>query len=389
MKVNFGDKQWNFSGVFTKQGQTTFHVLQQEIPVILATVPGKGKDAPKVNPDNPRLLDDFKEKATQTNLKAHIHAMYHGQEIKSSLDFHGGLNEPLMVHNSLFVEGNRRATELLGTTDEILAWILPDEMTPEQIMALITTKHTGGHYDWSSYVKSKTAYEFRTIHKWSWEDIMKQCQFSSLKATKKYVTAYVWFMKSGLLNITDKKGDAKFHSDEWSKFHHACVPTLEKHWGYNNETCEFDSQEAAKADTIGADVVAGHATDFPWFVNLIKDGKLTDCREPDGLVAPLVRDAANNEPYAGRIFQVLDAPVKSTNGQRNATNADEAWKMLREYRQGGWLVRQIATTTQMLQTVQHDPKKVSELKTQGDASEELAKLRVLVIEANKLLKMAS
>ena len=295
-----------------QHGSYSIWILGEKIPVILASVPGKGRNAPKLNPDNHRfdrpVKGASKSVAGQKAIRDHLNSSAATNRLAEALEATGGLNEPLYLLNNIFAEGNRRAAQRLGKDDTLLVVIFPDDLTSEQLDAFLATKHLVGPEEWPSFVQSRQAWTFKHVHGWDDEDIRIACQFATSHATKKYIAAYVWYREFARITRIDD-------ISQWSKFHHALTPTLTSHFGYNAQTEKFDDPKILdKSKTRKkSDALLGIPTDFKWFCNLIKEGRLTDCRESDGIVGPAVRAAGDDEEYAERILQLLNsAPVPST-----------------------------------------------------------------------------
>lgn len=363
-------KKSTYSGkILKKHGQYPIFVQGNEFIITVATVPAKGPNAPKLDPENPRLLvADLGPRPSQIKIKSHFNAFPQAKTLERAIDSHGGQCEPLMVWRNKIVEGNRRQSILSGRQDEILVIILPDEMTKEQVLTLVTTKHTSGPLEWASYVQSKIAYEFRIKYNWSWEQIRDHCQFNSIKAAKKYVGAYVWYEESGLKDPR-----------EWSKFHHAYIPILVEHWGYDAEKAKFVQQKAKKSPYRGADEVAGCSTDFKWFAGLIKSGRLRDCRRSDGLIGPLVR--YYDAPHAERTFDILHEKPK---------NGETAWpaeQYFKSVQQDGWLGRKLDNTEKDFRDILKSRKLIQQFSADNLDNEQIgAKVKSLMLTLERFMR---
>lgn len=323
--------QWSYTAAILKEhGDYDIWIKGEQVHVLLVSVPGRGHTMPKLNPDNHRFAKPVeganKSAEGQKRLETYLNDLPAAGRLGDALDFNaggdpskGGLNEPLYLWNNTFVEGNRRAAHLRGKVEEILVVLLPDELTEQQIELFLSTKHLVGPEEWPSFVQSQMAWRFRFVHEMDWDDVRKQCQFNSIQAAKKYVGAYVWYQKY----------QERYHDDDitqWSKFHHAYVPVLISHFGYNPDTQLFDDPNvlAASKTRMKADEIVGKATDFWWFCNLIKQGRITDCRESDGLIGSALRAAGEDEEFADRVLRTLtEAPVPDwarTASGRNAVS---------------------------------------------------------------------
>lgn len=392
--VAFLDKKWTFQGPWEEVfGAFPQYVKGNEIPVVL----GRKKvenlrlstDNPRIAPDSKNikpqdkdgqirikkyLMGDFKTPATtdsENNSNANL--LKTGMDkLEASFEFHGGQNEPLWTRKNITVEGNRRLSLMSDRQDE-LALVLgyPDETTDEEIFAIINQKHNQGSMEWSSYARAKEAYRAYYEYRWSMQELIASMGFSSAKDAEKYIHSYIWFEKSKLTDIR-----------HWSKFHHAYVPTLVTHFGYNKETCQFETN-GRKAYKNGAspeeiDVIAGTKTDFEWFVNLIKNKKVTDCRQSDGVVAPAIRDA--NEEYGKQVLRLLQQEPKKD----EPAPADMAWKFLKEQKQ-----QSVNSMTTKVDNINHEFRKFTRSKKNLEKfKEDPAQQRLLVSAFKDLATIA-
>jgi hypothetical protein len=222
------------------------------------------------------------------------------------------------------LEGNRRAAHAISTMDGdacITCGIVPDNMSQHDIDTFINMKHTVGHEAWSSYVRSKRAYELMNVYNQSIADIVIQCQFSNAKEAQKYIGAYIWFME--YINLTNQK--IEDCTKDWSKFHHAYNPTLANHFGFDFATQKFDApRKSSRKDVflptemidekiveINNEIPQAHRilnfekTDFSWFCQLVKFNNLSDCRHSDNLVVPIINLAYSNDPKVWPVFKML------------------------------------------------------------------------------------
>lgn len=363
--------KFTFTGPFLeKMGEFNINVLGKEYPVLIVKM--RTKDG-LLDPENLRLVDAKNDDGTPLNpndtgagQKRIQKFMTESSVMKGeakllseSFSLAGGQNELLMVQKGIYKEGNRRASLMLAKgIDELLAMALADEMPDEAVFAYNGQKHLGGFAEWSSYVKSKAAHHAYVDLKWPIEQVRVQFRFKSNKDALKYIHAYVWFDKSGIVDPS-----------EWSKFHHGYVPTLAAHFGYDADNFEFNptkrkAQNAKTPAPAVVDAVAGVPTDFQWFVNLIIDGKLTDCRHADGIIAPAIRVADEN--CAEKLFQLINENPPATGPYR--APCQKAWDYLIEIRNGSSLTTKLDGVAEELKATVRSASKLRDIKN-GDKAE--------------------
>ena len=248
------------------------------------------------------------------------------------------------------IEGNRRFSIMSKKYPTLLVYVLPDSVTEEQVLALISTKHLAGPLEWSSYVRSRTAWRFKTDFNWTDAEIQKRCQFKTVAQAKKYILAY---------EMLDRY--FKLHPDDmdithWSKFHHACVPSLKRH---------LEDEPPAHH---------GYKSNFEWFCHLIKDEKIKDCRESDGCVAPLLRKMQEDGDQEG--LKILEEE-----------GAQKAWEHLREANQGTTLLRRVKATLKELTKITDCTEQCKiRAKEEGEYMLEKSLIGILQVEIGKYLK---
>ena len=364
--------KFNYTGPFVEiHGSYETHILGQAFPLLIATISEENR---LTDPDNPRLQAAERARIKggldpngQKRIKEYLGGKMKGAEnarlavgsesLKGSIESHGGQNETLWVCDKVVIEGNRR-TGLLG---DAVCLVYPNETTDEQIAAIIYQKHIGGELEWVSYCKAKEAHKCLTEHGWTFKDIKDRLNFKSEDAAKKYVHSFVWFEESGLKDTS-----------HWSKFHHAIVPTLIHHFGYDPKELTFGERRPASKSSLlpdQVDKIAGCVTDFKWFTGLIKDNKLTDCRQSDGVVGPAIRDA--DKTYAPLVFKKLNAKpavvvtVRGGVGKpaKSISPAQDALNYLKESRGDDVIVKRIELLTTEIDATLNSNTKLREYKT--------------------------
>lgn len=361
-------------------GSFTMYVAKKAFDVKLCVV---DINTLYLDPDNPRLLDieDVDPKLTQKGQKSIAESLTTkslagaAKRLEASLDYHGGQNEEIWVQSrngkAIVVEGNRRLTlaKKLGWKT-LYCIVLPDEMGADYVSQLIARRHLGEAERWTSAVRSEIAHKFLMGEIGGVEgdtlderlaNIVKLMQFSSVKDAKKFIHSYVWFKKSGL------------SSEDWSKFHHLYVPRMVAFFGYDENhiqdgTAPFKDELRKAPKNTGMSVreidklileASGKKsikTGFEWFVDLIKEDQITDCRQSDGIIAPAISSAG--EPYAFKLFQLLQKPsnktLQKTDGSgtldKNAP-AQIAWNFFKEAKQDNHLNIQITKIREMITDV--------------------------------------
>lgn len=369
--------KFTFTGPFVeKMGEIPIYVLGTEYPALIVKM--RTKDG-ILDPENLRLVnaknDDGSDlspnesgagqKRIQKYMNDSSQMKAEAKLLEESFALAGGQNELLMVQKGIYKEGNRRASLMLTKgIAEVLCLALPDEMSEEAVFAYNGQKHLGGFAEWDSYVKSKAAHHAYVDLKWPIEQVRIQFRFKSNKDALKYIHAYVWYEKSGLTEPS-----------EWSKFHHAYVPTLASHFGYDDDNFEFNPMKRKAQNTktptpAVVDAVAGVPTDFQWFVNLIKDGKLTDCRQADGILAPAIRLADDN--CADKLFELINEnpPANAKPGAYRAP-CQKAWDYLVEVRNGSTLSTKLEDVADLIKTTIRSNAKLKDLKN-GDKADLLS-----------------
>ena len=363
-------------------GRFPMTIAKKTFPVVLAKV--KKSDI-KLDPGNPRLGDDEDLKPNTSGLgqKRIVKALTTDKMQKSaaslqaSMEYHGGQNEAIWVHASgdpkepIVIEGNRRRAiaEKLAGWDSFVCYIFPDEMSKDFVFQLMARRHLAEIERWSSAVRSEVAYKFLTGEIGGVEgntpeerlkNVVALMQFTSEKMANKFIHSHIWWKHSGLA------------PEEWSKFHHAYVPRLKDYFGYDEghifdptrpefrselrQTPKKSGLTIAELDELiqetaeKAAAKAGKKPDkfqpgFNWFVQLIENDKVTDCRHSDGIVAPAL--VAANKSYGPQVLELLQQPAtrksKSLDGSRLDPNtpAQMAWNYLREARQENHLYLQV------------------------------------------------
>lgn len=250
-----------------------------EVICLLAMVPTRGGGQPKLNPKNPRIERDLVGKKSQKEIEKLLNKA-NSLVLRSALERNEGQIEHLIIWNNTVIEGNRRQLQFstLDSTPEILVIILPDDTPEDLVHALERTIHVSGKEQWESAVKSKLAYDLYQQTK-DWKQVAVELQFKNVSTAKKYVNAHIWHREAMKLSLN--KGNSKISMsdpDHWSKFHHATGPTLSKFFGYDDDK-----------ETLS------DAKNFKWFCQLIKNGKLTDCRHSDGIIRPIAALANSDE----------------------------------------------------------------------------------------------
>jgi len=352
---------FRFTGPFKEvHGCYETHVLGVTLPVLIATV---AEEERKTDPNNPRLLAAEKAKingnltaAGQKRIKQYLRGELNGAEnsqlakgskqLESSIELHGGQNESLWLCNKVVIEGNRRHAHL----GDAVCVVYPNETTAEQIFSIVSQRHIAGPMEWASYAKAKEATRALTEFGWDMKKIVVNFQFQSEQAAMKYIHSYIWYEKSGLDDIT-----------QWSKFHHAYVPTLISHFGYSPELREFDPTQRRPANPKvphphEVDDIAGQVTDFNWLVGLIRDNKVTDCRHCDGIVAPAIREA--NTTYGEKVLEKLQrnpvvVTVRGGRGKptKSVSPAQDAWNYLKESHQDNALAKKVKALEEELNAI--------------------------------------
>jgi hypothetical protein len=256
-------------------------IREVEVQGFLAKVPSNGPGRVKLNSKNPRVENDLDGKKSQQAISTQLNNV-NSDVLRAALERNGGQIEHLVMggqgHINTIVEGNRRQNQFSTLIDEILVVILPDDTPEELVLAYETTIHISGKEEWESSVKSKLAYDLY-IKNQDWKLVAAELQFKNVSLAKKYVNAHIWHREAAKLVLT--KGNPKIDvsdADHWSKFHHAVNPTLAKFFGYDMDAETFSEPK-----------------NFKWFCQLIKNGKLTDCRQSDGIVRPVVALANTDE----------------------------------------------------------------------------------------------
>lgn len=345
-KIKKGDWTYTVPAGCEEHGSYPIVVRGKSYTILLATNPTNSLLFDKDNPRN-SAEDDIKGGYTAAGQNRLLNYLTGedgkngklktaSKKLEAALNDNGGLAEPLFVQadaNGLKVkEGNRRLAEQKKAGRETtLCAHFPDEMDTEAIFHFINTKHTIGAEEWPSFVISKRAHQMMEEFGMELEDIAKTGSFTSVRDVEKYIGAYRWYEHSGLTDIS-----------HWSKFHHAYTPALRNHFGYNFDKDTFSEKDrkpcaGPEARKIAlqpeeVDAIAGTKTNFKWFVNLIKNDHVTDCRQSDGVVIPAIRNI--NEPYGPRLMKILQTPpAKPSKGKKKPqAPAELAWSFLRECR---------------------------------------------------------
>lgn len=330
-----------------------------------------GDDA-KLNPDNERLEGEgydrpspkAKEKSVQKTLQSFLGTnstnptlRKAADRLNASYDLHKGQTQTLLMHLGVFRDGNRRAANAKGREDmpTLVVEILPDDM-PTVAVDILVSQLNGvtDRLEWASFVKAKQASEFMTEHGMDIKQVVALFGFNSVKDAEKYIHSYEWFAQSELEDVA-----------HWSKFHHAYVPALVKHFGYNKVTRTFGererSNEKANLTPEGVDEVAKMTTDFKWLMSLIDTGRVTDCRQCDGVVAPAIRDA--DKDHGQKVLELLNSEPSDKAGA--LPPAEKAWAFLKGARNDSALKVKADELTDMLSVVLKSGTKKSELKIQS------------------------
>lgn len=308
----FSGQEFTVTGLIKLHAEMHIPLQGKEVPCLLADI---DINHVYLSPNNPRLGGkksylgvnfDLTKKGQNALMKCLLESdefKKAADRLSKALEHNGGLNEPIWVVNQRNQEGNRRQASLMDQEAKFIrCYILPDNLSEEDIEYIQCQKHLGGHENWRSFIRSAMAWKFYTVRHWDAKKIAKIFQFDSDKHAMKYIHAYCWWKKSGL------------SPDDWSKFHHAYTPCLVGQFGYDPGRMEFfpDDQNIRKA-VKGAcepeivDANAGKKVDFNWFCQLIKNNNITDCRQSDGIVSPAVRHA--DKHYGPTVLSILQENV--------------------------------------------------------------------------------
>lgn len=344
------------------------HVLGQTIPLLLATVPGVGRGAPKFDTNNPRI--EGEKVSSQREVKELLQESYDADRLSKSIKDNGGQQDPLFMLKNTIIDGNRRYSVLSGE-ETILVNVFPDDTSDEVVQAFLATKHLSGPKEWPSHVRSRYAYEFAKNYNWPIDKITTHCQFKSNKETEKYIGAYVWLMEAKEIG-----GDA-IKNEDWSKFHHAYVPTMVRHFGYDKLTESFDNMGD---------------TNFEWFVNLIVDGKLTDCRQSDGIVARAIRlmgtpdrsaeDApTESERLLGKqLLKIMDSDPSKGGGCK------AAWEYLNHYNNRNGFLNTLRNTYKESSQITESTSDLAELRESSEGRAAVNMATVLIDELQRFVE---
>ena len=381
--------EFHFSCPIVKNlGAFPITVNNQEFIVLMALVK---RSILFFDPDNPRLwTSDEKLNYSNAGQSRIAKALQSGNLksptnlLKKQIEANGGQNEPLWVYSidgsPTVVEGNRRLA--IADWETVLVHIFPDEMPKECVFDYVEQRHNSGILEWPSVVRSKAAFMYLTERRLPMDQIMTKLQFKTVKDAEKYIHAYVWWKESGL------------GPEEWSKFHHLYTPTCVRHFGYDKnhwmdgsaifkDELRKPTREEKRGgaitpqavDKIVADSIAASGqtipknfkSDFSWFVKLVQDGKVTDCRHSDGIVGPILRAA--DMPWAEDVLKTLNSKPKTkhskdkdredgTGGLDPDTPAQMAWVQLKETKDGNGLLTKINALQDYLHNTVKSSKKL-------------------------------
>lgn len=247
-----------------KLGTYPITIRGVKVVCLLAMVPTKGAGRPKLNPQNPRISNSGAgndQNSIGKELKKANSSL-----LQKALERNEGQIEHLIIWKNTVIEGNRRQNIFQNLEyPEILVVILPDSTDLKLVHALERTIHISGKEEWESPVKSKLACDLYEELE-DWKLVADELQFKNATGAKNYATAYIWHQ------MALKKYKVKQNRQwSWSKFHHAVNPTLKTYFGWNETEEIFDEPD-----------------NFKWFCQLIKNNKLTDCRQSDGVVRPII-----------------------------------------------------------------------------------------------------
>jgi len=300
--------------------------------------------------------------------------------LKKSIEYHGGQNEAVWAHapggeNTRVVEGNRRTAiaDIIDNDkwDNMLVFIFPDQMPSDHVLQLMAQRHVAEIEKWTSAVRAELAYKFYMglvggvegkDHMERLGNIVQMMQFGSIPVAERYIHSYIWWKLSDL------------PAKDWSKFHHAYVPRMIRYFGYDKKHVEDNSAPfkdecrkspgkkdsdltVEKVDEIIATAAKkaksnspklkeadypGTSDSFRWFIQLIAQKKVSDCRHSDGIVAPALADADSS--YGPRTFELLQRPPSPKVKRRSEavedgsgtldpdTPAQQAWNYRKECR---------------------------------------------------------
>lgn len=300
--------------------------------------------------------------------------------LKASMEYHGGQNEAIWVQQrngkTISCEGNRRRAmaEELGW-ETMICYVFPDEMPESAVNEIVSQRHVAGIQQWDSAIRSYVAYSMVIEQEKPIEEVVALLSFSTIKEAEKYIHAYVWLEKSGL------------SLNQWSKFHHAFTPTLIRHFGYNKATCTFEEKNRQPArknallpeeidEKIAVEVFKidgakrkNFKTNFNWFVNLIKENKVTDCRHSDGIVAPAIREI--DEPHGLKVMRLLNSKPSARvsqseddgKGRLNPNSpAQQAWDHLKSVRDENHIVKKTEALSEAVKSALGSQTKLSKYK---------------------------
>lgn len=312
-----------------ENGRRIVWIGGEKIEVVNAEVPA---NAIYYWPDNERFSDDEIKDTGRPYSKAHqkrIEAALDSERRAKSNDrledsflLHGGQNEPILVVNydgehPLSVEGNRRLFTMRQLGYETAnADILPDQISEDLVMDYLVQQHIGGKETWGAMQKARVAHKYLVERGEDLDTIRRKGGYTSNQKVKAVITGYMLWKKSGL------------PEKDFSKFEKATHKTWLDLFGFNFEhykddspifaehlrDCksstassieEFDKQVARAArqgKMIKAQEVENFRADFDWFCDLIKSGRLTDCRHSYGLKRVI---ESAKKPFGNQAIRLL------------------------------------------------------------------------------------
>ncbi len=349
-----------------------FMIDKTEVQCLLAHVPGMGNQnmVPKVWAGNPRIQEELKKRGlsnpTQSQLKEILKDFSEEDSLAKSVESDGGQSDFLYLWQNQFVEGNRRSTLLIGNVEKILVVIFPDSMSEELVMTFVSKKHLAGPLEWESAMRAMTAWKFKEVYKWSLEKIANHFNFSSAKMAKKFIGSYEWLAAAMKMYpdtpANNANGNRPINIGDWSKFHHAYVPTMVKHF-------EGEAEHDFKDVNGGTDI--GDKGNFKWFCNLIHTKKVHDCRQSDNTVAPLIRDADEDG------LKIL-----------NRDGAEVAHRYLKDKRQGNILVGKMKSTIVEIEGILSSVMEIRKRQSDCKFNEEKVQAQLLLLRIQSFMQRA-
>jgi hypothetical protein len=366
---------------FTVEGET--------IPCLLAYLPVLGKQALKLDDDNPRLDHLFlgrKSRPTQEEVEKAMNDPVNGFEIEEldrALSLNGGQQQDAFVWRNKCIDFNRRLCVYRRRAragddrfKKVRCLIFPDDTPQDQINLIVGNLHVNKPQAWQSFNRSKKAWEMK-VKDGHPDKYLAEYFGWKVDEVAAYIMAYELF--SVFIKQVPKSYKVDFN--DWSKFHRAAQSrVLRQRFGLQKPVTEKvveedgtkkrrrkKSDEITPADTIfnnwsDKDGVNGN---LRWYCNLVERGLLSKCVHVEHVVVPLV----NKLDYTG--LKIL-----------NEKGSKEAYEYLRDNQASRSLK---ATTEKLYNRLEDESRSSKTLKEYANGSleadqtmAELDRLRLMI-----------